>query len=70
MTFPARCPGTCAECGRKFTAPQMRQHQQWCASTRETIRLHQTAWAEIARIQGLHGTTVSARIAHWKAEQQ
>ena len=62
---------TCPECGRIVTPAGMNRHNQLCASTRETIRLHQqgTPWAEIARIQDIHGTTVSARIAHWKAEQ-
>ena len=61
------CPG----CGRFLTTHQMRRHPERCASTRETIRLHQlgTPWAEIARLQGLHHTTVNARIHHWRAEQ-
>lgn len=61
----------CPDCGRRFTAVQMRRHHLWCASTRETIRLHQQGvpWAEIARRQGLHHTTVNARIGHWRAEQ-
>jgi len=42
-----------------------------CASTQETIRLHQQGmpWADIARTQGLHHTTISSRIGHWRAEQ-
>ena len=62
----------CPDCGRRFTAVQMRRHHLRCASTRETIRLHQqgTPWAEIARLQGLHHTTVNARIGHWRTEQQ
>lgn len=62
----------CPDCGRFLTANQMRRHPELCASTRETIRLHQQGvpWAEIARRQGLHHTTVNARIGHWRAEQQ
>ena len=62
---------TCPECGRIVTPAGMTRHDKWCASTRETIRLHQqgTPWAEIARIQGLHHTTVNARIHHWRAER-
>lgn len=61
----------CPDCGRFLTATQMRRHPELCASTRETIRLYQqgTPWAEIARIQGLHHTTVNARIHHWRAER-
>ena len=61
----------CPDCGRFLTTHQMRYHHKLCASTRETIRLHQqgTPWAEIARLQGLHHTTVNARIHHWRAEQ-
>lgn len=61
----------CPDCGRFLTANQMRRHPELCASTRETIRLHQqgTPWAEIARLQGLHHTTVNARIHHWRAER-
>ncbi|CCH73471.1 hypothetical protein BN11_2800003 [Nostocoides australiense Ben110] len=51
--------------------PTGRTSSPVCASTQETIRLHQQGmpWADIARTQGLHHTTISSRIGHWRAEQ-